>query len=153
MSEDTRTEQERMDDEQAEARAEASQEAASAPESGDTAPDEGSPNKREAKYRVRAVAAENRAERLEREKLEGKLSDLHDPADFWLGGLTMEDLRNDEGDLCSDRIDHALARLQEAHPHWFKEPEFGTRFVMGVPTRGRPSPSGPSWSEAIKAGE
>lgn len=82
---------------------------------------------REAKYRQALRAVESERDRL-RDQLDARIrSDVEhlvgnrliDPADLWAGGVTVADVTDPEsGELSTDLIDEAVARVLKLHPHW-----------------------------------
>lgn len=75
---------------------------------------------------------------------------LADPADLWAAGVTLDDLRGDDGDLDPAKIDAALDEVLAAHPHWYRDrkptPKPDTRQGGGHSD----IQEDPSWSKAIR---
>lgn len=55
-------------------------------------------------------------ERQEAERLAA--AGLVDPTDMWAAGVKLDDLRDDKGNLDSDKVAAAVASLIEQRPHW-----------------------------------
>ena len=88
---------------------------------------------REARYRVRAREAEQRAETQQRviTDLQAQIEGMHraeaerlasdrlaSGEDLSAGGVTLDDLLDADGRLDPKRVDEAVAGLLEARPHW-----------------------------------
>jgi hypothetical protein len=111
--------------------------------------------KEAAKYRTRLREVE-----AERDKLARRVSDyeraeverqvaggggLRNAADFWLAGVSLDDLRDEDGKLDAEKVNAAKKRVVSEHPHW-SEP--APDFNGGA--RPDEQPSAPSFGEAVK---
>lgn len=70
---------------------------------------------------------------------------LETGADLWAGGVELADLLDGEGDLDTEAIKAAKAKVLEEHPAW-RQPS--PNFVGGV--RGVPEPTPVSFGEQLK---
>lgn len=67
--------------------------------------------------RLRTMAARlETLQRTEAERLAGKR--LGRGADLWAGGIELESLLDENGDLSNELLDQAVAQVLAAHPHW-----------------------------------
>lgn len=71
---------------------------------------------------------------------------LQNAADFWLTGIQLDELRDDEGNLDSEKVKAARDRVLAEHPHW-RRPSPG--FDGGVRQPVREEPEFP-FGEALK---
>lgn len=90
-----------------------------------------------AKYRrrLRETEAERdkaveRAAALERAEVERSVTGeggLANADDFWLAGVSLDDLRNEDGGLDSEKVEQARDRVLGEHPNWRRQPapDFG----------------------------
>jgi hypothetical protein len=87
---------------------------------------EAEPRSREAKYRTQLRDTESerdqlrdRLERRDRADVERMVAHrLTDPADLWLAGVNVDDLRGEDGEIDTEKVDAAIVATLEAHPHW-----------------------------------
>ena len=122
----------------------------------DSEPETESPKSREAKQRVELRETRARLERMQRAEVEriaaGKLAD---PGDVWLGGLSVDAVLNDAGDVDSSKVASAIDTLLSEHPHWSTpKPRQPPRYSR--PQSGASSPDkhiSPSWANALRPGQ
>jgi hypothetical protein len=148
---------ERLDDEQAEARAEAPQEPTEAPQE----PTDGKANREAAKYRkaLRETEAERdslkerlkHSERFMVERL-ADFADMHDHGDEFWRMFEIDSFRDEDGRLVPDKIDQALIRFRKERAHLLGAAK-RVRFSTGEPTRGVPKDDSVTWADAIKGGK
>jgi len=82
-----------------------------------------------ASYRrkLREAESERDAVRLRLDAIESREVErqagerLADAGDIWRAGVTIEDLRDDDGALDAERVRDAVKRVAADHPHW-REP-------------------------------
>ena len=114
------------------------------------------PKSREAKQRIELRETKARLERMQRGEIEriavGKMAD---PADLWVGGLTVDAVLDDRGDVDKGKVASAIDALIEAHPHWSApRPKNSPRYSR--PQSGASSPDNhvsPSWANALRPGK
>ncbi|MCV7090025.1 hypothetical protein [Mycobacterium interjectum] len=110
-------------------------------------PTEPEGHSREAKYRkaLRDTEAERdqlrtRLETRDTADVERDLAGrLVDPGDLWRAGVTLDDLRGDDGELDPDRIDEAVTTVVAEHPHWAVNPVSPAAPASQVTSDGRPN--------------
>jgi hypothetical protein len=86
-------------------------------------------------------ALRTRAEALERQEVERTVTDgvhaLTEGRDLWTAGVTLDDLRNEEGALDPEKVNAARDRVLEEHPHWRRPaPDFDSGARESAPAGG-----------------
>lgn len=120
----------------------------------DQGDDNPNPNHEAAKWRTRlresqAVEAgvSSRLEAAQRQLAERAATEyLHDSADLWRGGVTLEELMSVEGDIDPRLVEQAARRVVGDHPHWGRG---ATTVDADQGQRGGPPPAG--WSTMFGA--
>ena len=75
-------------------------------------------------------------ERAEVERIAGEYPlSMTSPADLWLVGVELEELRDDEGRLDEERVRERVRDVLEERPSWRKEVDLGGGARGGVPLR------------------
>ncbi|WP_347057268.1 hypothetical protein ABC795_11220 [Blastococcus sp. HT6-30] len=72
-------------------------------------------------------------------------------ADLWVAGVELKDLLDDGATVSAEKVDAAVAKVLEDHPHWApKKP--GVPRDMGQGSRGESVGGGTSWASVISGG-
>ena len=117
-------------------------------------------NKEAAKYRrrLRETEAERdtlkaRLDVLQRNEVQRLVADrFADPADIWRDGATLEHLIDDDGNIDPTRVNDLATTLLDAHKHWGKTRQSGTRaFQSGASVTTAPRQD--SFTQAFKPRE
>lgn len=99
---------------------------------------------------ARAEAAEARLAQHDREAAQRMASKLVDPTDLWRAGVTVEELRDAEGNLDPDLVAQAVARIAAEHPHWTRSVAAPASLVTDGATTPKTSGNESSFVDAFK---
>ena len=118
----------------------------------DTGEPEAPPRSKDARNRVELRETRARLERLQRREIERIAAEkMADAADLWTGGVTVDDVLDDQGDIDDDKVHAAVDGLLEQRPHWAApKPEPHKRHTGLTSGAGRPRTPPSNWAAALR---